>query len=103
MLNITEKISGRTEKTMPKIIERIAKECKITTRTVYRLLKEPLDHKIPKQSSAGRKRKVSERTEKRMIRNVSKIRAHNKNWIVRDLHQLTDIDNIMGSVRFNEY
>lgn len=76
------------------IIERIAKECKITTRTVYRLLKEPLDHKIPKQSLGGRQRKVSERTEKRMIRNVSKIRAHNKNWIVRDLLQLTDIDNI---------
>lgn len=47
-------------------IRSFAKKCKISIRTVYRLIKEPLDYdtdmeKVP--SSAGRKRKFSSRAE----------------------------------------
>lgn len=75
------------------ITERLASECKITTHTVYRLLKEPVTQ-MPKPKAGGWKKKVSARREKRMIRNIARIRATNKNWIVRDLLDMTDIHNI---------
>lgn len=79
------------------IIQRLAKKCKITTRTVYRLMKESLTHghgKKDLKGVGGRKKKVSQRTEHRMIRNIAKLRSYNQNWNVRDLFKLTDIDNI---------
>ena len=74
------------------LIERLANECGITTRTVYRLLKEPVDR--VKCKPRGRKKKVSERAEKRLIRNIAKLRAWNKNWITRELMTMTDLNDI---------
>lgn len=56
------------------LIEILAKECNITTRSVYRLLKEPITQQ-PKPRGGGRPRKVDGRTRSRMIRNIQKIGA----------------------------
>ena len=75
------------------LIEILATECNITTRSVYRLLKEPITQQ-PKPRGGGRPRKVDERTTSRMIRNIRKIRQDNKNWVCKDLLDFTDIKDI---------
>ena len=82
------------------LVQRLMRMCKISQRSVYRLLKEPLHPDIKERKPAGRKRKLTQRTEKRMIRNISKLRALDKNWIAQDLMKFTDINNIsVRSVR----
>ena len=78
------------------LVKWLAKKCKITSRTVYRILKEPIvqERAQVKGTLAGRKRILSDRTEKRMIRTITKMRDMNRNWIVRDLLKWCDINNI---------
>lgn len=78
-------------------IRSLAKKCKISIRTVYRLIKEPLDYDTGKEklpSSAGRKRMISSRTEMLMIRSISKLRIVNRNWTARDLMNESGIKHV---------
>ena len=78
-----------------KVIRILAEECEITTRSVYRLIKEPITQQPRTNGGAGgRPLKLDNRTMSRMVRNISKIRKQNKNWIARDLMELTDIITI---------
>ena len=75
-------------------IKKLMDNCKISERSVYRLLKEPVNGEKKVLKVPGRKRKLTERTEKRLIRNISKIRKVDKNWTVRNLMDLTDLTDI---------
>ena len=72
----------------------LAKKCKVSVRSVYRLIKEPVGDRKDKEKKGGRKRILSTRTENRLIRNINKMRHMNKNWIVRDLMAFCDIDHV---------
>ena len=76
------------------LVERLAKEAKVSTRTIYRLLKKPLVSENDQMKTRGRKRKLTERTEHRLIRNIAKIRKTNKNWTSKDLMRMTDITQV---------
>ena len=76
-----------------KLIKRVAKECKVNPRSVYRLLNEPILQE-PKPRGGGRPPKVDERTRKRLVRNIPKLRKVTSNWVCSDLLQLTDVNNI---------
>ena len=76
------------------LIKKLMKECKISKRSVYRLLNEPLLRPKKERKPAGRKRKVSVRTEHRVVRNIAKLRKTNKNWIARDLMTFTDVADV---------
>lgn len=75
---------------IPYLISNLASKFRISRRTVYRIVNEPFQ-KQQHKGCAGRKKKLSQRTEKRLIRNITKIRKMNKNWTTRDLMNLTDV------------
>lgn len=76
------------------LVKKLVKECKISQRSVYRLLKEPLLRISAPRKRPGRKPKLSERTEKRIVRSIGKLRQFNKNWTAKSLMTLTDVTEV---------
>ena len=78
------------------VVSYLATKFRISRRTVYRIVKEPFEqqHRRSTGPNRGPKKKLSVRTENRLIRNISKIRKINKNWTTSDLMKLTDVTEV---------
>lgn len=76
------------------LVQKLVKECKISARSVYRLLNEPLLRPKKSKKRLGRKPKLSCRTEKRVLRTITKLREVNRNWTASDLMSVTDVNQV---------
>ena len=76
------------------LVQKLVKECKISPRSVYRLLNEPLIRPTKVNKRPGRKPKLSCRTKKRVLRTIPKLRQVNRNWTASDLMTITDINQV---------
>ena len=75
----------------------LVKECRVSRAHVYRIWKSEFAKKKTIKKKSGRPRKISERTERELLRLIPKMRSHNHNWSVTQLMQessLKDNDKV---------
>ena len=75
----------------------LVKECRVSRAHVYRIWKSEFAKKKNIKKKSGRPRKISERTERELLRLIPKMRSHNHNWSVTQLMQessLKDNDKV---------
>lgn len=91
---IKYQVDSVDKKEIADVVSYLASRFRISRRTVYRIIKEPFQQQRTAGLNRGPKNKLSLRTEKRLIRNISKIRKAKKNWSTHDLMNLTDVTEI---------
>ncbi len=83
------------------LVKWLSKECRISERSVYRLMSEAMTHDTSKsckrKEKAGRKRLISEKHERLLIRKVAKIRDINKNWKTTEIMELAGIPKTIST------
>ena len=78
----------------------LCRKCKISKMSVYRIWKEDIctkrstDPCLSRKGIGGRKRKVTERAEKLLLRKIKVLRNSQPNWCVRDLMAISGVEHV---------